>query len=357
MTVINMPLDYNEAEYIELAKEGTEDSGYFWKQLIPMNYNLNYKGRQLKFDESYLRNIKKAFEEDALGEQTAFQLANDGNEHDTEDDKRAGRNYDPERYRGAVQNLAINSRGLFGKFKLTGDGAKTINENKKLGVSVSLRENFESDNGKKYPVVMRHVLGTLDPKIRRMGAWQKELISLTADKDEEVIDLTTPTDTAEKVEIDKSELETLRSELKEFKDAEEVIDSWANEADDDEDSEEEEETTSLSNVTDPRIIELSNKVAASEWRAERAELVRAGVPNKMLDLAATVMADGASTYDISLSNDETVDSKDLIRKILNEAKGTIDLSGENGHSLSQDERNEEKKAYDGFESSFMNDLF
>lgn len=362
MTVINMPIDYTDAEYIELS----DSEGYFWKQLIPMNYKLDYKGRKLNFDEDYLRNIKKAFEENALGQQTAFQLANDDNEHDTVVDRATGRNYDPQRFRGEVEKLAINSRGLFGRFKLNKDGTQLIDNNKGLGVSVSLRENYPSHNGQKYPVVMRHVLGTLDPKIRSMGDWQKEVIALTDDKDEEVIDLTTA-QTTENTEVDnsgesggeetvtvkKSDYDKLQTDLKEYQDAEREVDSWIEE-DDDDDSD-----TNMSNEpkADPRIIELSNKVAKSEWKAERADLVRAGVPNKMLDLAAEVMEDGASTYDIQLSNNETVDSKDLIRKILNEAKGTVDLSEESGHGVSEDEKKEEQSARDAFTSNFMNDLF
>jgi hypothetical protein len=359
MTVINMPVDYTDAEYIELADE----EGYFWKQLIPMNYSLDYKGRKLKFDETYLRNIKKAFEENALGQQTAFQLANDDNEHDTAEDRAAGRHFDPKRYNGEVSRLAINNRGLFGRFKLTKEGTKLIDDNKKLGVSVSLRENYPSHNGQTYPVVMRHVLGTLDPKIRNMDAWQKEVIALTNDKDEEVIDLTTaaqPADTdtppgdGENVSVSKAEYERMQSELKEYKDAESQIESWLEEEDDNESDE-----TSLSNQpqVDPQIIALSNKVAKSEWNAERANLMRAGVPGAMLDLATPVMEDGYGAYDIELSNNETVDSKDLIRKILNEAKGYVDLAEEQGHSLSKEERDAETNAYNDFEKSFMNDLF
>lgn len=355
MTVINMPVDYTDAEYIELA----EEDGYFWKQLIPMNYSLDYKGRKLKFDEPYLRNIKKAFEENALGQQTAFQLANDDNEHDTAEDKAKGNFYDPKRYNGEVSRLAINNRGLFGRFKLTKDGTKLIDDNKKLGVSVSLRENFPSHNGQTYPVVMRHVLGTLDPKIRNMGDWQKEVIALTNDKDEEVIDLTVPTaadtDTpnteGDKILVSKSEWETAQTELKEFKEAEAQIESWMEEED-------ESDVTEMSEPqVDPKVIELSNKVAKSEWRAERADLMRAGVPGAMLDLATPVMEDGYGVYDISLSNEETVDSKDLIRKILNEAKGYVDLSEEQGHGLSKEEKDQAENAYNEFEKSFMNDLF
>lgn len=365
MTVINMPLDYNEAEYIELAKDG--EDGYFWKQLIPMDYELDYKGRHLKFDAPYLRNIKKAFEDNALGQQTAFQLANDDNDHDTEADRSSGRHYDPQRYRGEVSKLAINNRGLFGRFKLTKDGTQLIDTNKKLGVSVSLRENYPSHNGTKYPVVMRHVLGTLDPKIRNMGDWQKEVIALTDDKDEEVIDLTAPAETENKSEetsaegdnvtVSKAEYEKMQKELKEFQDAEKEVETWINEDEDDEGKSEDDKDMSNEVKTDPRIIELSNKVAKSEWKAERGDFLRAGVPVKMLDLADQVMSDGASTYDISLSNNETVDSKDLIRKILNEARGTIDLSGESGHGVSEDEKDAEKNARESFEQSFMNELF
>jgi hypothetical protein len=362
MTVIHMPMDYSDAEYIDLSAE----DGYFWKQLIPMGYELDYKGRKLKFDKHYLSNIKTAFEENALGQQTAFQLATDANEHDTDADKLAGRHYDPKRFQGDVEQLAINNRGLYGKFKLTKDGTKIISDNPRLGVSVSLKEGFKSHDGKTYPVVMRHVLGTLDPKIRDMGDWQKDYIALSEtydDKsDEEVIDLTapgatetkqpadtqTPTADGENVTVKKSDYEKMQQDLQEYQDAEKEIESWLEEDDDD-------DTVDQAAPVDPKLIELSNQVAASQWEAERDKLLRKGVPVKMLDLATEVMSDGYSDYTIQLSNEKTVDSKDLIRKLLHEAEGAIDLSEEQGHGVSNDEG--ENEARDQYIENFMRDLF
>lgn len=360
MTVIHMPVNSTDAEYIELAAE----DGFFWKQLIPMGYELDYKGRKLKFDEKYLRNVKTAFEENALGQQTAFQLATDANEHDTAIDKAMGRNYDPKRFQGDVQQLAINSRGLYGKFKLTKDGAQLINNNNRLGVSVSLKEGYKSHNGTEYPVVMRHVLGTLDPKIRNMSDWQKDYIDASEtydDKDDEVIDLTAPqteekpTETppaeGENVTVSKADYEKMQADLKEYQDAETEIESWLEEDDN------EEETVDQSAPVDPQLIELSNKVAASEWKAARADFVRKGVPQAMLDLATEVMSDGYSDQTISLSNSKTVDPKELILKLLHEAEGTVDLSEESGHSRSESEQKAENDAYSSFEANFMNDIF
>jgi hypothetical protein len=361
MTVIHMPINTDDAEYIDMSGE----DGYFWKQLIPMNYSLDYKGKKLLFDEQYLRNIKKAYEENALGQQTAFQLASDANEHDTAEDRALGRNYDPRRFHGDVSQLAVNSRGLYGRFKLTKDGTKLISDNPKLGVSVSLKEGYKSHNGKEYPVVMRHVLGTLDPKIRSMGDWQKDLITLTDDAEDEVIDLTTAV--PQKTEGDngqnkdgqstdtaalQAELERLRGELKEYQDAEATIDEWMN-AEDDDDEESEDSTVNQSIPVDPKLIQLSNEVAEARWEKTKAEYLGRGVPRKMLDLCDEVMSDGYSDNTIQLSNSKTVDPKELIKAVLREAEGLVDLSEEHGHSVP----NEEKTAETEYIDNFMREYF
>lgn len=362
MTIIQTPVDNTEIEYLELS----EEDGTFWKQIIPMNYKLNYEGKDYLFDKSALESVKQAFNDKAVVDQTAFQLANDKNQHDSEEDIAAGRHYDPKRYAGEIEKLIINSRGLFGKVRATKDGAKLLQDNPKLGVSASLIPNYEKD-GKKYPLAMRHLLGTLDPKIKGMSGWTRNelLLSNVIDENEEVIDLTTPTKPEEntptdtgvdpnKVSVDKAEYEAAMAELKEFKEAESTVDEWLKE------QEESGNPVSLSNESpkrDPEIIRLSNEIAESKWEAKRADFMRKGVPMKMLDLATEVMKDGAGQTTINLSNDKTVDPKDLITQILHEAEGFVDLSEESGHSLSTEEHDAEKRHYDSFEKEFMNDLF
>lgn len=351
MTVIKTPLQEGEVELSEGDK--------YWKLVLPLNYNLNYNGRQIRFDKKYLENVKQAFDDQVM-DQVAFQLANDDNAHDTDEDRRKGRHYDPQRFRGDIDQLEIRDNrsdgynGLWARLAPTEAGLKLINDNKKLGVSASLRESY-SHNGKVYPVVLRHVLGTLDPKIKGMGTWEKAEVSLSNDddKNEEVIDLTAPTDTkpedkatetesteqTETVTVPKAEwdgvLEYINTRKQEDADAEKAIQEMAAEGNEDE--------TELSEKPDPKYIELSNSVASERFERRADQWRREGVPNKMIELSRPVLSSGES-FDIELSNGNKVDTKAVISAMLDEAKGSIDLSEQQTNTANQEEKDEEAKA-------------
>ncbi len=206
--------------------------------------------------------------------------------------------------------------------------------------------------------VLRHVVGTLDPKIKHMSPWEREGITLSQDDEpnEEVYDLTTPADTQtpdtsndDKMPVDRAEFEAMKARLAEFDKGEALLDEILAAEDTDDVTP---EPVSLSQETDPRIIELQNRAAAADWRAERTEFIKDGVPIGMLDLCDSVM----STYEaptINLSDGESVDPRDVIRKLLAEAKGTVDLSDESGHGMTVDERDAERKAAEDFVGGFI----
>lgn len=356
MTVINTPMDYTEAEHINLS----DADGVFWKQIIPMNKEIVYNGHRIKFDANYLRQVKDSFDARVL-DQTAFQLANDSNQHDTPGQP-ITQNFDPQRYRGEVDKLALNNRGLFAKFKLTKDGAELIRKNPKLGVSASLKPNYVDSDGKVHPVVLRHVLGTLDPKIKGMSPWSKDEIALAVadDENEEVIDLAaadtdTPAGdegTEDKVTIDKSVFDRMETQLRELQEGEALLDEILAEEDDEET---EDNKVSLSNE-DPRITEALTKVAKSEWRAQRMEYVNKGVPAKMLDLATPVM-ESPDDFTINLSSGDSIDPRQTIHELLKQAEGAIDLSAESGHGMSADEKKAEQDEIDAMVDDFTRDLF
>lgn len=354
MTIINMPMDYTAAEHIDLSKE----EGVFWKQIIPLNKTIVYNGQKITFDKTMLSEAKTAFENKVL-DQTAFQLANDNNQHDTAEDIAAGRNMDPQRFRGEIDKLALNNRGLFARFKLTKDGVELIKQNPKLGVSASLKPNYVDSDGKSHPIVLRHVLGTLDPKIKGMSPWTKEEIELSVSDDvnEEVIDLaaadtdTPPTpnnEGAEKVEVDKTEFEGMKAQLAELADGDKLLQQILDET-------EEDDKVSLSNEEppeNPEITKLKSKVAASEWKAERAEFTTKGVPASLLNLAEEALAQPEGSV-INLSTGDEINEREIIRKMLHEAEGFVDLSAESGHGMNADETS----AADGFVKAFEEDTF
>lgn len=358
MTVIQMPMDYTEAEHIDLSKE----DGLFWKQIIPLNKEIIYNGQKIKFDREMLTEAKTAFENRVL-DQTAFQLANDSNQHDTPEDIAAGRNFDPQRFRGEIDKLALNNRGLFARFKLTKEGAKLIDANKKLGVSASLKRNYVDSDGKTHPVVLRHVLGTLDPKIKGMSPWTKEdiVLSVSDEVDEEVIDLaaadtdTPATETepegVENVTVEKSVFDKMEADLAELKAGEELLEKIL--------AEEEGETVGLSNEepkVDPKIAALEAKVAAAEWRAERAAYQAKGVPASLLNLAEEILAQPEGST-INLSTGDELDPYSTIRKMLHESEGLVDLTAESGHGMSADEKTKKQEEIDNVVDDFTRDLF
>jgi hypothetical protein len=79
-------------------------------------------------------------------------------------------------------------------------------------------------------------------------------------------------------------------------------------------------------------LSLADKLAQSEWRRERRELVRAGVPPHMLDLAEPVLQRPENVM-VDLSNDESIDASEVIRGLLTAAKGYIEVKPEIGHAV------------------------
>jgi len=365
MTVIRTPFDRTPAESIELADDG--QSGTMWKMIIPMDYKLDYKGRKLHFDRRYLANVRDSFKANALGDQVAYQLADDSNQHDTDEDRKLARNYDPERYRGEVTDLKVVNSGLWAKYNLTKEGLDLIKKNPKLGVSVSLKENFERD-GKTYPVVMRHVLGTMSPRIKGMPPWQREEVQLSDDPNEEVLDLTMP-DTIEVPKADWDAMKQFMEDQKKFNT--ELVEAL--DEDEDDESEETDDSTDLSeddDEDDPRIIELSTQLAAtnakqkaSDDRAAKAEfnrvadsLIRDGVPRALVDLARP-FCETSDELEIQLSDGKKGDPREAMLKMLEGCKGYIDMSEEDGHAVSDDESTERDEKMKAIEHDFMLDDF
>jgi hypothetical protein len=113
-------------------------------------------------------------------------------------DKDNAHTMDPERYRADVTKMRLHGAdgpdgpGLYTKISFADDqAARAVLANKRLGVSMRLRESVATADGRTAPVVPIHVLGTLDPKITNLGEWHEavELSSYAAG--DEVVDLST----------------------------------------------------------------------------------------------------------------------------------------------------------------------
>lgn len=343
-------------------KKSVELSGglrLFRKQVLPKR-SINYKGRTITFDDQYLADLAQSFDDRAF-DQVPFQLAGDDNSH----------TLDPERTRGEVKAFEVTADGLDAIVQLSESGAEVVRANPKLGVSARIVEGLERADGKSFGRAIQHVLGTLDPRVNNLKPW--EAIALSND-DLTVVDLSTeqyskkealvPTDdkklSAERrAELDKrfAEEAAYAAELASLKPAEQpdpaklAADAKAKAAAEAAGTDVDAELEALLNdalagdgaqlSNDAAGIDLINATLASQQNAlaetqaeldlaryerEKDELVNAGVPPAMVDLAMPLLLGKDKTID--LSNGSTVDAGEIVRKLLAESKGTVDLSKE-----------------------------
>lgn len=155
------------------------------KRVLPVG-EISYQGRTLKFTPSYLAGLASAFKDKAY-DQVSFQLADAQNTHTN----------DPERHRGTIVDVQAEPDGLWMYLNPTERGERVLKENPYLGVSARIVEQYQRADGKFYPAAIQHVLGTLDPRIPGLGAW--EAIE-AANTPSVVIDLTASSYAGQEVE-------------------------------------------------------------------------------------------------------------------------------------------------------------
>ncbi len=162
------------------AAEAVELGNRLWrKKVLPVG-DVEYKGRLLHFTRDYLGQLAKAFTNRAY-DQVPFQLADAANTHTN----------DPERTRGEIRGMELEDDGLYITAELTEDGERVLTANPKLGVSARIVEDYARSDGQHFPAAIQHVLGTLDPRIPGLGAWQA--IEAASPVPDTVIDLSAST--------------------------------------------------------------------------------------------------------------------------------------------------------------------
>src|ERR1035441_5909209 len=149
------------------------------KKVLPVG-DVEYKGRTLHFTLNYLKGLAGAFTARAY-DQVAFQLADAQNTHTN----------DPERFRGDFVAMDAEPDGLWVTLKPTEAVDKVLKENPELGVSARIVEDYARSDGQHFPAAIQHVLGTLDPRIPGLGAWQA--IEAASPVPDTVIDLSAST--------------------------------------------------------------------------------------------------------------------------------------------------------------------
>jgi hypothetical protein len=329
------PLDRNDA--VELSKT-------LWrKQLLPKG-TIDYKGRKITFDESYLKDLAESFRSSAF-DQVAFLLAKDDNSH----------TMDPERFRGEVRGVELTPLGLDVLLDLTPDASDLVRKNPKLGVSARIIESLERSDGKKFPRAIQHVLGTLDPRVTGMASWQEvtlsEEVGDTVDVTNEEVKVPTPA-----VVTDAPPPNTVPGAP-----TQDEIDGL--EADAAEDEEElEKAAASLSRkatrppvelvgeatvdlATQHRIESLEIELARQKFANEMRQWVDKGVPPAIVLLAKPILElPNAPVIDLSNHGAEPIDVASVIRNMLHETEGFIELTTMRGSAEAFDnEANEDQR--------------
>lgn len=345
-------------------------SKLWMKRVLPVG-TIRYKGRYLHFTKDYNDSLARAFADQAY-DQVPFQLADAQNTHTN----------DPERFRGDIVSMDSRPDGLWVRLKPTTAGEKALEENPNLGVSVRIVENYDRADGKFYPQAVQHVLGTLDPRITGLGAWQAIEASNTP---RDIIDLTGEQFTGqgsggEMPELTDSQRRNLQTLLdippEEFdelikgltspdfgagdgQDGEDgtdddlaaIIDSLTVEELEQLEAELEAETAATAGATglsheaviaiemanaraeqaQEAVREINRKLDQGDFTSERARLVRdLGIPPHLVDLAQPLLQ--GNGHVVELSNGNKVDAGQVVRRLLS-AMGEMNMLGGVGIEL------------------------
>lgn len=316
------------------------------KQILPLG-EITYKGKKIRFDKEYLNRVKAAYEDRAF-DQVSLQLANDRGEHPTEDQTKL----DPSRWRGQVALMEVTDQGLFTELDVTPDMDRLLKKNPKLGVSAAIDQNYARVDGKFYPAAIQHILATIDPRIAGMASWEKvtlaneEADSVVDLTDEEVVQVTTETETPPNMPPSQEQIDAAVELLKGA--GYSFDDTDATEDDTDEDSDDDEEYVEVE--ADPRVDALEVRLARSDFDNAKKEWLDAGVPPAMVDHAEELLTRPESDR-IELSRTgHRIDAAEVVRKILEEAKGVVSLGREVGqHELESDPQKREESLLNAWE--------
>lgn len=82
-----------------------------------------------------------------------------------------------------------------------------------------------------------------------------------------------------------------------------------------------------------RAEEALRRVADAEWKEARNGYLDAGVPVSAIDLAAPILnRSDDMVIDLSFSDSEDINASAIVRSLLDQMKGMVDLSNEIGHN-------------------------
>lgn len=346
--IIFAPRDFGDA--VELS-----EGGKLWrKRLLPFG-SIDYKGRKINFDQAYLSNIATSYADKAM-DQVALMLADKDNSH----------TLDVTRFGGEVKGVEVvgdgndaEKDGLWATFSLADEADALLKKNPKLGVSAGLTENPNRSDGKKYPVVLGHVLATLDPRIKNLGSWTPVELS-GYDADATFVDLsaeeiapvaTVAPSKAGVAELTLEQIEAMTDEealawLATLDGTPTIVPTPVAPVVTPAALPQKEPVMTLSVTAEERAVELANaarmrneldavraQLAASKFNGLRELYVGRGVPPALVELARPLL-EVADDSVINLSEDSSVNASDIVRQMLDSMAGFVQLNVEKGLQLS-----------------------
>jgi hypothetical protein len=359
----------------------------FWKQILPVT-QIDYKGQKVSFDPKFHMDLAESFKAGAY-DQVPLVFAGEQNNHN-EDPRNFGGDIIDMEYRGPGKG-----QGTWALIEADKQAAREIRRNPKLGVSARIKQAVEKSDGRFFPRAVRHVLLTMNPRVQGMQPWQAVDLS-DEDSAFEVVDLTAAEykegnakvktknkgRRSQPPQIDLSALSDedfndllidLATEVKERgldqdTDDDEDVDETApprrrksrvkttkvveRESEDDDDDPEDDLDAELSDEDDDADETFANDnersqfqqmrwdLAEENWNRTRDRYLAEGVPAFFLDLAEPVLSQpDAVTIDLADDEDESLDVRETMTKMLDGLKAVVDLTGEIGTAidLSDDE--------------------
>lgn len=356
------PFVVGEITEVELA-DGEGGKRKLWKKQILPAGKKNYKGRELDFS-TINPAVLKAFDEKAF-DAVPFVMSLADNQH-------PGTGQEADQLEGDLEKLEMDGGGnLFGYFDLS-NSPKVVDtirkSNGKFGVSGRIEVDYTAeDSGRHFDYALSHVCGTTRPHIKGMAGWQPVDLS-EEDKEREVIDFSSEvidepiTDKDKKgtgddlvaVEIPQDKLDRLLALLDYDDDGiEETADDIEKKGEGELPPAAQAQIAAAEQAGKAALILAENMqrdAASTKWDAERAKLLSEGVPPAILDLAGKVLSRHKSVT-LTFAEDDVVDATDIVRQMLNESRGFIELGGERGHSF-RDGDTQENSEYRSLEEAF-----
>ena len=337
---------------VELGNAATAIGDGVYEKEIWRVGDINYQGRKVRFTPAMLKAAYENWKKKPFA-YVPFQFLHRSS---------AGEDH-PRDYAGRITSLSLddeeNPTKMMAQFSLTDEAQKIVQHNPEFGVSVKVHPNFvHPSTGQYYGPTLLHVAGTHFPRLGEMGEWKA--VKAGIDPDDETIDLSAgefegavPSNDGT-VDDNKGKEGGTMPENNEAVQQEQAFDLSAVMGSD-------AFKDALKLAVDAQTEDLRKKNEALETKVAEGEkqsyvsTVKAavntfrsgGVPPIVLDYAEALMLSldveqRNQTIELSTgSGDEKKDVKmnpiQLVTKMLEEMKGTIDLGHERGSSDDHDE--------------------